>query len=65
MSLISSPILCHPNFNLPCKCHVNASQFAVGGTLTQVVDGSERVISYFSEKLNEAQINCSVNDREL
>ena len=49
-SLISSPILCHPNFILPYKCHIDASLFDVGGTLTQVVNGSERVISYFSKK---------------
>ncbi len=44
-SLISFPILCHPDFNLPYKCHVDASRFTVGGTLAQVFDGSERVIS--------------------
>lgn len=63
--LVTSPILCHPNYELPYRGHVDASQFAVGGTLTQVQNGSERVIAYYSKKLNEAQTNYSANDREL
>lgn len=50
---------------MPFKCHVDASQYSIGGTLTQTADGSERVIAYFSRKLNEAQNNYSANDREL
>lgn len=65
LRLTSSPILSHPDFKKPFKCHVDASQFAVGGTLTQVVDGQEKAIAYFSRKLNKAQMNYSANDREL
>ena len=63
--LITSPILSHPDFNGPYRCHIDASQFAVGGTLRIVQSGSEREISYFSKKLNDAQMNYSANDREL
>lgn len=65
ISLTTSPVLCHPNFNLPYRCHVDASQYAIGGTLTQFIDGNERVVSYFSKKLNPAQMNYTANDREL
>ena len=64
-ALSTVPVLVHPNFMLPYKCHVDASQYSVGGTLTQTVNNSESVIAYFSRKLNEAQWNYSANDREL
>ena len=63
--LIELPILYHPDFMLPYRCHVDTSQYAVGGTLTQIQDGHEKVISLFSKKLNDAQMNYSANDREL
>eukprot|EP00171_Calliarthron_tuberculosum_P005616 IDg5616t1 len=64
-ALTTAPILIHPNFAKPFRGHIDASQVAIGGTLTQLVDGQERVISYFSRKLDKAQVNYSANDREL
>ena len=63
-SLVTSPVLIHPDFTKPFKCHVDTSQYAVGGTLTQMEGGAERVIAYFSRNLNSAQQNYSANDRE-
>ena len=64
-ALISSPILRRPDFSLSYRCFVDASQFAIGSTLTQIFDGAEHVIAYFSRKLNPAQTNYTANDREL
>lgn len=35
-ALVSAPILVPTNWNLPFRCHLDASQNAVGGTLTQI-----------------------------
>lgn len=64
-ALTTSPVLTHPNFELPYKCPADASQYAIGGTLTQNVNGTEHVFAYFSRKLNDAQMDYSANDREL
>lgn len=64
-ALRSSPILCHPNFQSLHHFHADASQFAIGRTLMQIINESERVFSYFSKKLNETQMHYSANDREL
>lgn len=55
----------HPDFKVPYQCHIDASQFAIGGTLTQIQNGSERAISFFSKKLNDDQMNYSAIDRRL
>eukprot|EP00171_Calliarthron_tuberculosum_P021638 IDg21638t1 len=64
-ALVSAPVLSYPHFELPYKGYTDASQYAIGGTLTQVIDGTEHVISYFSRKFNDAQMNYTANDREL
>lgn len=65
-SLVSAPILMPADWKLPFRCHVDASQFAVGGTLTQIDSkGSERVVAYFSKKLSDAEQNYTANEREL
>lgn len=64
-SIISSPVLRHVDWLLPFRGHVDASQTAVGGTLTQTVSGKEHPLAFFSQKLNDAEQNYSANDREL
>lgn len=63
--LISAPIMQSPDWNLPFRCHVDASQLAVGGTLTQISENGEHAISYFSKRLSPEEENYSANDREL
>ena len=65
-SITESPILVCPDWSKPFRGHVDASQTAVGGTLTQLDEnGMDRVISFFSKKLSDAEANYSANDREL
>ena len=55
-----------PSWKKPFRCHVDACQIAVGGTLTQTDDeGQERVIAYFSKKLSDAEADYTANEREL
>jgi len=65
-ALTEAPILAYPDpnggaFVLDC----DASNFAVGCVLSQIQDGVERVIAYFSHTLNRAQRNYCVTRREL
>lgn len=55
-----------PDWDRPFGCHIDASAFAVGGTLTQRDStGHDRAIAYFSKRLNPAEENYTANDREL
>ncbi|KAF0712282.1 hypothetical protein AaE_012068, partial [Aphanomyces astaci] len=54
-SLVSPPILAHPDFDLPFDIWVDASHIAVGAVLMQKQDGKNRVIAYASQSLSKAQ----------
>ena len=65
-ALTTAPILMSPDWGKPFRCHVDASQKAVGGTLTQLdQNGSDRVIAYYSKKLSTAEEDYTANEREL
>lgn len=64
-SLVSAPIMQAPDWSKSFRCHIDASQLAVGGTLPQSNGDDEHVISYFSKRLSPAEENYSANDREL
>ena len=69
--LISAPILAHPRFDdldeHPFLVTVDwsAENNAVGGTLSQVIDGKERVIAYAAKRLSPAQRSYSATKGEL
>jgi len=64
--ITEAPILIAPDWSKPFRGHVDASQTAVGGTLTQLDEsGRDRVIAFFSKKLCDAEKNYTANDREL
>lgn len=62
--LTMSPILAYPCFQQPFILATDASEFAVGGVLSQKINGVERVISYWSRQLNKAERNYSTVERE-
>lgn len=62
--LVCSPIIQAPDWSLPFRCHIDASQKAVGGTLTQVSKRGEHAISNFSKRLSPEEENYSAKDRE-
>lgn len=64
--LVHAPVLVSPNWEKPFTLHVDASQFAVGGFLTQEDDERRTiVIAYNSKKLTAEEQNYTANDREL
>lgn len=65
-AITSAPILVAPDWTRKLRCHVDASQLAVGGTLTQhCAAGAERVVSYFSKKISDTEQDYTANEREL
>lgn len=62
--LVSAPVLACPNYNLPFEVHTDASNFGIGGMLTQTVDGKERPVAYMSKSLSGPERNYSITERE-
>ena len=54
--LTSPPILTYPVFTLLFIVHTDASERAIGGVLSQVQEGEERVIAYWSRQLNRQNV---------
>lgn len=63
-ALTKAPILAYPDFNLPFLLATDASNDAIGMVLGQKQNGREVVISYAGRKLNPAERNYSVTERE-
>jgi len=64
-ALIDAPSLAFPNPHLPCIVDPDASNVAIGGVLSQVVEGVERPIAFFSRIMNSAQRQYCTTRREL
>ena len=64
-ALISSPLLSYPTPGDPFILDTDASSFGVGAVLSQVRDGKEHVIGYFSQTLSKPERNYCVTRREL
>lgn len=65
-ALTTAPILVPPDWARPFRVHIDASQHALGATLTQLDDeGRDRVLAYSSKKLTQAEQNYTANEREL
>ena len=62
--LISPPILAYPDFKKSFFVHTDASDFAIGAVLCQIQQGTERVIEYWSRKLQKAERNYSTTEKE-
>ena len=66
-ALTSSEILAYPSSDLknPFILDADASNDGLGGVLSQVQDGKERVISFYSKTFLKAERNYCVTRREL
>ena len=62
--LATQPILRPPDYTLPFCLAVDASDFAIGATLFQVIDNIEHPICYYSKKLDAHQKNYSTVEKE-
>ena len=62
--LLSEPVLAHPDWDLPFEVHCDASNYAIGVVLCQVIDGKERVIGYYSRLLRDAEKRYDTTQKE-
>ena len=64
-ALVEAGTLAFPYPDIPCILDTDASDVAMGAVLSQVIDGVERPIAFFSRVLNGAQRNYCPTRREL
>lgn len=63
--LTSAPILCNPDFDKKFFLQCDASDYGIGAVLVQLDEkGEEKPVAFMSKKLNSAQRNYSVTERE-
>ena len=64
-ALIEAPVLAYPDPFYPFLLDTDASKVRIGVVLSQVVEGKERPMAYFSSALSQPQRNYCVTRREL
>ena len=63
--LQSAPILSYPDFERPFLLDTDASDYGIGAVLSQIQDGSERVIAYASRTLTKSERRYCVTRKKL
>ena len=64
-ALVKAPVLTFPNETDMFLLDTDASNHTIGATLSQIQDGEERLISYASKRLGQAQEKYCVTSKEL
>ncbi|GFV24893.1 retrovirus-related Pol polyprotein from transposon 17.6 [Trichonephila clavipes] len=64
-ALADAALLAHPSPSASLALHVDASDYAIGGALHQVVDSELQPLAFFSRKLTSSEKSYSAYDREL
>ena len=64
VALCEAPVLCLPDLNADFVLETDASNIAVGAVLQQDKGQGLQPVSYFSRKLNSAERNYPVHERE-
>ena len=64
-ALISAPIICALDWNLPFEIMCDASDFTVGAVLGQRKDKVLHAIYYARKTLDEAQVNYGTTEKEF
>ena len=62
---LNKPIVAFPYPHSPCILDTDASDTAIGGVLSQVVEGEEKPIAFFSRIMNPIQRRYCATRREL
>ena len=63
--LTSAPVLGYPRQDLPYTLDCDVSGYGTGAILSQIQDGMERVISYYSRTMSKSDRNYCAMRREL
>ena len=63
--LVTAPVLAYPNASDLFVLDTDASSCSIGGVLSQIQQGQEHVIAYFSRSLSSPERNYCVTRREL
>ncbi len=63
-ALAKQPVLAYPRLNVPFVLQVDASDYGMGGVLTQYYDNSEHPIAYFSKKFSDSERKYAIMERE-
>lgn len=63
--LCEAPLLQYPNFNEPFVLTCDASQYAIGGILSEGEIGKDPPNAFWSRTLDETEINYSTTEKEL
>ena len=58
-------MLAYPDFSKPFHCWTDSSDTQLGATLVQEHEGSFRPLGFYTRKLNSAQLNYTVGEKEL
>ncbi|KAH0610986.1 uncharacterized protein H6S33_011413 [Morchella sextelata] len=61
----SAPILVHFSPDRQTIVETDASDFAIAAILSQVIDGKTHPVAFYSRKLNPAELNYDVWDKEM
>lgn len=64
-SFCQAPVLSGWDPTLPTFLETDSSGFALGGALIQERDGVRRPTGFFARKLNKAEINYDIHDKEM
>jgi len=64
MLLSQEPVMAFPDFKKKFILETDASNFAIGGVLSQEYEGQRRVVAYFSKTMMKHQMNYSVTEKE-
>lgn len=63
--LTKNPILQYPDFTKPFILTCDASNFGIGSVLSQLIDGKDLPVAYYSRTLNKSEQNYSTTEKEL
>ena len=65
-AMVSPPVLRYPDHDKQFVVECDASNYAIGGVLSQQDENGElHPVYYYSKKLNKAEINYSITEKEL
>ena len=61
----TAPILCHFILDKQMVVETDASDYALGCVLSQIIDKKLHPVAFHSRKFNSAEINYEIHDKEL